>query len=117
MKPIGIENRVLLILLRTGGGALTLRVIHDRVGTVEADDLEHVPEWRTVAKAVYRLQSAGLVSIVDDEPDANGDMHPLWGLTRAGESAAHQVRVQMRNARLAGTHKTTHDNDKEVGHA
>ncbi len=117
MKPIDIENRVLVVLLRTGGGALRMKTIHQRVTTVDANEDQVALEWRTVAKATHRLMTAGLVAIVGDERDAQGDMHPLYGLTSAGEMAAQQARVQMRNARMAGTEKTTHDSEQEVGHA
>ncbi|MFW6344735.1 MAG: hypothetical protein ACOC0M_00165 [Halomonas sp.] len=117
MKPIDVENRVLLVLLRAGGGALRMKSIHERVTTVDANEDMQPLEWRTVAKATHRLMTAGLVEIVDDERSSNGDMHPLYALTSTGESAAHQARVQIRNAGVIGTPKTTHDSVREAGHA
>lgn len=104
MKPIDIENRVLLVLQRAG--RLTIAKLHRRLTPATGQG----PIWRQVANAVYRLERQGLVHIVGDE--LVGDVSlPLFGLSPAGVQEAQQV-ASLRPGALAVPQA-----EGEVGHA
>jgi len=116
MKPIDIENEVLLALRRCGGkngrDGSTVNRLH-RMLSPAASGVG--PSWRDVTRATLRLQSAGLVEIVGDETIGK-DCHPLYALTEPqGVQAAASAALQKRNAEAAGKPKTEHDSVREAG--
>lgn len=115
MKPIDIENEVLLALRRCGGkngrDGSTVNRLH-RMLSPAASGVG--PSWRDVTKATLSLQSAGLVEIVGDETIGQ-NCHPIYALTGAGVQAAATAALQKRNAEAAGKPKTEHDSVREAG--
>lgn len=115
MKPIDVENEVLLALRRCGGksgsdGATITRLHHVLSPAASGAG----PSWREVATATLRLERAGLVAIVGDETIGQ-NCHPIYALTGAGVQAAATAALQKRNAEDAGAAKTDHDSEREAG--
>ena len=116
MKPIDVENLVLLALRRCGGksgsdGATITRLHHVLSPAASGAG----PSWREVATATLRLERAGLVAIVGDE-SIGQNCHPIYALTDPqGVQAAATAALQKRNAEAAGTPKAEHDSVREAG--
>lgn len=102
MKPIDLENEILLALKRAGGKGLTVASVHKRVSPAGSEG----PSWREVASSVTRLSRMGWV-YVSGEAQHGEDMHPMFALTSAGEHAACAARIQQHNAARAGTTRET----------
>ena len=92
MKPIDIENEVLLTLRATPGQAI--HAIRRRITTAKGEG----PGWRQVANSVTRLERRGWVRIIAEQ-EINGAWHPAYGLTDTGRHHAEDVRQQQENAR------------------
>lgn len=106
MNNIEIENAVLVTILN--GGPMRVSVILKRVSAQAGDA---APTWRQVASVVTKLNNLGWLEVTGDEMEGE-NMHPLFGLTSAGEYAAHSARVSQRNQAQAGTVKEA-DNVQE----
>jgi len=104
MKPIDIENLILLKLSRST--PMTIAKLRRQLTPTQGQG----PIWRQVANAVYRLERQGLVHIVGDE--LAGDVSlPVFGLSQAGKLEAQRV-ASLRPGALAVPQA-----DGEVGHA
>ncbi|WFM72935.1 hypothetical protein [Halomonas sp. CKK8] len=97
MKPIDLENAILIALRRCegrqGNGGATVGRLHRLL----AEGYAKAPIWREVANAVCRLERMGLVRLVGDETIGE-DCHPTYALSPAGIRAAHTARIQQHNA-------------------
>lgn len=92
MKPIDIENAILVALRRACKGGdpqpLTIPALVKRIFNPKIEDWQ--PSWRQVANAVQRLERQGLIYIAAEE--TVGDvMQPAYQLTGGGESVAAQA--------------------------
>ena len=112
MKPVDIENEILITLRRCGGkdgsDGATISSLHRTLSPAPGG----VPSWREVANAVCRMERMGFLAIVGDEQVGEA-CQPIYALTRWGIQAAHTARIQKHNAQVAGTPKTEHDSVQE----
>ena len=93
MKPVDLQNAILIALHRcggiSGGHGATVRRLH----TLLAQGYAKAPIWREVAREVCLLERLGLVTIAGDEL-VGQDCHPRYALTPAGMRAAGSARSQ-----------------------
>ncbi len=105
MKPIDVENEILLAIRRAGNGkTLTIAHIHRRLCTASGEGVS----WRMVANACTRLERMGLTSI-EGEEKVGDTWHPAYALTEAGKHAAHTARIQRHNAARAAQRQEDSD--------
>ncbi|MDI5890629.1 hypothetical protein [Halomonas rhizosphaerae] len=97
MKPIDLENAILIALRRCGGQAGSDGATVGRLHRLLAQGYAKTPSWRDVATTVIRLGRMGLVRLVGEETIGE-DCHPLYALSPAGVRAAHTARIQQHNA-------------------
>ncbi|MCE8042460.1 hypothetical protein HOP60_09870 [Halomonas daqingensis] len=92
MKPIDIENAILVALRRAQQGGdsqpLTIPALVKRLSTAKGEG----PSWRQVANAVNRLERQGLIYIKAEE-EVGEVMQPAYQLTPAGEPLAAQANL------------------------
>lgn len=105
---MNIDSEILITLLRTGGGNLSINLIHQRLNARIDDGVV----WRDVAKAVTRLINLGHLRVAG-EVQIGIDMYPTYELTPTGEVAAHAASREQRNSAVLGTPKTEHDSAGE----
>ena len=97
MKPIDLENAILIALRRCGAHTDASGMTVHRINALLRAIYRTPPSWRDVAIAVLRLERRGLVRLVDYETHGE-DCHPLYALSPAGTGAARTVRIQQQNA-------------------
>lgn len=88
MKPIDVENTILLALRRSGE-ALTVPEIHRRVTTATGQG----PTWREVASTCIRLERIALAAITA-EREVDGVTQPAYQLTRYGLAASVPLSIR-----------------------
>ncbi|RTR01961.1 hypothetical protein [Halomonas nitroreducens] len=93
MKPVDLENEVLLALRRAAGDTLTIAHLHRRLSSAAGEG----PIWRQVASTCTRLERLGFIYIAAEEKVGDA-WHPAYALTEAGRAAAHAARIQRHNA-------------------
>ena len=88
MKPIDVENEILLALRRSDE-ALTVPEIHRRATTATGQG----PTWREVMSTCIRLERMALLAITSEQ-EVGGVTQPAYQLTKYGRAAAHSLRIQ-----------------------
>jgi hypothetical protein len=106
MKPIDLENHILLALRRASHDGITVNALYRAL--VPAGSRS--PTWRDVANGLYRLERQGLVHIVGDELSAGTECQPLFWLSHAGLRLAHNL-INQQQAAAAPQEETDRADD------